>query len=104
MNNSGSGGRANSGPDDDDDVQVGGSRTFPLFGLEDLILHPHLFPWYQFWLGGLYHRRRPLASPPSQFLAPYTVHFSRQHSHAMRESGLEDLILVQPVKLAKAVG
>ena len=42
-------------------------------------------PWYQLGLGGLFYRRRPPANPPSQFLAPYAVHFSKQRHHAMTE-------------------
>ena len=31
-------------------------------------------PWCQLGQGGLFQRRRPPASPPPQFLAPYAVH------------------------------
>ena len=42
-------------------------------------------PWCQLGLVGLFRQRRPPASPPSQFLAPYAVHFSKQRRHAMSE-------------------
>ena len=48
-----------------------------------LIFFP--LPCYQLGLGGLFHRRRPPVSPPSQFLAPYAVHCSKQCCHAVSE-------------------
>ena len=43
---------------------------------QQLILFPYLFPGTSWGCGGLFHRRRPPASLPSQFLA--AVHSSKQ--------------------------
>ena len=101
MNNSGSGGRANSGPDDDDDVQVGGSRTFPLFGLEDLILLPTSSLVSVLAGGSVPSKKTSQSAYPVSCTVYCPLYQAAQP--CMSEDGLEDLILVPPVKLVKAV-
>ena len=59
------------------------------FELPSLIFSKNVFPSSSLvpvWAGGgLFHQKRPPASPTFQFLAPYAVHFSKQRRHAMSE-------------------
>jgi len=72
------------------------------------IFCPHLFPWYQLCWRGLFHRRRPPTSLPSQFLAPYTVHYSKQCRHAMSEGvegrKLKEVLWSQQVRKGRKIG
>ena len=54
-------------------------KTIRKLNAKSLILSSPL-PWYQLRLGGLFHRRRPPTSPPSQFFAPYDVHNCKQRN------------------------
>ena len=52
-----------------------------IFNQLDQTFFPPPLPWYQLGLGGLFHP----ACMPSQFLAPYAVHCSKQRRHPMSD-------------------